>query len=169
MPKRGTASDRKAACRRRMPRSGKNCCGSNKDNTAAGGGKAHEVCCPGRDKTSRKESFKGGKAAKNLIGLHEVVIFVRCFEVCKTSELSYKGFNCCGAKMSLRCAVSRFAEPRCFLRGRTGCHFLHRAKSNQKARGAKPCDPRFKALPKVSLQKFPAARAETGFAHKTPA
>ena len=35
MPKRGTASDRKAACRRRMPRSGKNCCGSNKDNTAA--------------------------------------------------------------------------------------------------------------------------------------
>ena len=28
---------------------------------------------------------------------------------------------------------------------------------------------RFKALPEVSLQKLPAASAETGFAHKTPA
>ena len=53
--------------------------------------------------------------------------------------------------------------------GSTSCYFLHRAKSNQKARGAKPCDPRFKALPEVSLQSFPAVRAETGFAHKTPA
>ena len=29
--------------------------------------------------------------------------------------------------------------------------------------------PRFKALPEVSLQKLPAAHAETGFARKTPA
>ena len=28
---------------------------------------------------------------------------------------------------------------------------------------------RFKALPEVILQKIPAARIETGFAHKTPA
>ena len=38
----------------------------------------------------------------------------------------------CTKLLSL-CADSRFAEPRNFLRGRTGCHFLHRAKSNQKA------------------------------------
>ena len=29
---------------------------------------------------------------------------------------SQKGFNCCGAKLRLRCAVSRLAEPRSFLR-----------------------------------------------------
>jgi hypothetical protein len=42
-------------------------------------------------------------------------------------------------------------------------------KKNQKAHGAKPCDPRFKALPEETLQKFPAACDETGFAHKTAA
>ena len=31
-------------------------------------------------------------------------------------EASLKGFNCCGAKMSLRWADSRFAEPRSFLK-----------------------------------------------------
>ena len=31
-------------------------------------------------------------------------------------EASLKGFNCCGAKMRLRCAESRFAEPRSSLR-----------------------------------------------------
>ena len=47
---------------------------------------------------------------------------VRCFEVCRTSELPGKGFNCCGAKMSLRWAASRFAKPRNFLRkGRFSC------------------------------------------------
>ncbi len=80
-----------------------------------------------------------------------------------------KSFNFVCAKPPLRCADSRFAEPRIFLRWRTSCHFLHCAKSNQKAHGAKPCDPRFKALPEVILQKFPAAHAETGFAHKAPA
>ena len=109
------------------------------------------------------------KRQKALIG------FVRsgCFGVLirglQNLEAFLKGFNCCGAKMSLRRAESRFAKPRNFLRVSTGCHFLHRAKSNQKARGAKPCDPRFKALPEVSLQSFSAARIETGFAHKTPA
>ena len=80
-----------------------------------------------------------------------------------------KGFNFVCAKPPSRCADSRFAEPRSFLRWRTSCHFLHCAKSNQKAHGAKPCDPRFKALPEVILQSFPAAHVETGFAHKTPA
>jgi hypothetical protein len=71
----------------------------------------------------------------------EAAIEVSCIEVCRTSIFSAKG---------------------------TDCHFLHRAKSNQKARGVKPCDPRFKALSEVILQKFPAARIETGFARKTP-
>ena len=54
-----------------------------------------------------------GDRRKDLIGLCEVVVFVRCFEVCRTSKLPGK---------------------------RTSCHFLHRAKSNQKARGTPSCD-----------------------------
>jgi hypothetical protein len=47
---------------------------------------------------------------------------------------SLKGFNCCGAKLRLRRADLRFGKPRNSLQGRTGCYFLRRAKSNQKAR-----------------------------------
>ena len=104
MPKRGTASDRKAACRRRMPRSGKNCCGSNKDNAAAGGGKAHGVCCPGRDETFRKESFK---------------VFCPTFctlqKVGKSGEAA-KGFNFVCTNLLFWCADSRFAKPRSSLK-----------------------------------------------------
>ena len=58
----------------------------------------------------------------------------RYFEVCKTSKLSEKGFNCCGAKLRLWCADSRFAEPRNFLqRGRFYVLFAS-CKKNQKAR-----------------------------------
>ena len=52
------------------------------------------------------------------------------------------------------CADSRFAEPRISLQRRTDCHFLHRAKSNQKARGTPSCDLRFKALSKKILAEF---------------
>ena len=51
-----------------------------------------------------------------------------------------KGFNFVCAKLLLQRVESRFAEPRFFLRGRTDCHFLRRAKSNQKARGTPSCD-----------------------------
>ena len=62
------------------------------------------------------------------------VAFVRCFEVCRTSKLSEKGFNCCGVKLRLRCTDSRFAEPRCSLqRGRFYVLFAS-CKKNQKAR-----------------------------------
>ena len=38
-----------------------------------------------------------------------------------------KGFNCCGAKLRLRCVDSRFAKPRCSLqRGRFSCFSLVR-------------------------------------------
>ena len=50
--------------------------------------------------------------------------------------------------------------------------FLRRAKRTKKhARGLRTSGlrGRFKALPEVILQKFPAACDETGFAHKTPA
>ena len=59
---------------------------------------------------------------------------MRCFEVCETSKLPEKGFNCCGAKPRLRRADSRFAEPRCSLqRGRFYVLFAS-CKKNQKAR-----------------------------------
>ena len=109
--------------RRKMPRSGRNCCDSSIDRAVCGGGKAHGVCCPGRDTAARRKKaflasflcltkrmekfrrgfywfvrscsygalFRGlenlGAAQKDLIGLCEVVIYVRCSEVCRTSEL----------------------------------------------------------------------------------
>ena len=38
-----------------------------------------------------------------------------------------KGFNCCGAKLRLRCADSRFAEPRSFLR-KERCSYFSRVR-----------------------------------------
>ena len=76
----------------------------------------------------------------------DLILFVRSCCFCallrglENLEAPWKGFNCCGAKMSLRWADSRFAEPRSFLRRSTGCHFLRCAKSNQKARGTPSCD-----------------------------
>ena len=51
-----------------------------------------------------------------------------------------EGFNLACANLLFVCADSRFAKPQSSLQGRTGCHFLHRAKSNQKARGTPSCD-----------------------------
>ena len=77
---------------------------------------------------------RSGKLQEDLIGLHEFVVCVCCFEVCKTSELPEKGFNCCGVKLRLWCADSRFAEPRCFpKKGRFYVLFAS-CKKNQKAR-----------------------------------
>ena len=93
--------------------------------------KAHGVCRPGRDSAVRGQ--------KDLIGLVRSCCLCALIRGLQNLGASFiKGFNCCGGKLRLRCVDSRFGKPRNFLRGRTGCHFLHRAKSNQKARGAKP-------------------------------
>ena len=103
------------------------------------------------------------------------------------------------ANLLFLCADSRFAKPRNSIKKvlivavrSCGCgmlvrglqnlgvpckgdvftFFLRRAKRIKKhARGLRTSGlrGRFKALSKVSLQSFPAARAETGFACKTPA
>ena len=125
-------------------------------------------------------------------------VLIRCLGIL---EASLKGFNCCGGKLPLRCAGLRFAEPQSFLKkvlivavrscgcarwfevcrtselpGKgTDCYFLHRAKSNQKARGAKPCDPRFKSPVDTFLKrKWPAfikypAMLKTTFFRVSPA
>ena len=78
------------------------------------------------------------KFQKDLNGLYECVIFVRCFEVCRTSKLPEKGFNCCGAEMSLRCAESRFAEPRCSLQRERVVTFCVVQKVTKKHTGRSP-------------------------------
>ena len=117
------------------PRSGRTCCGSNRKNAAKGGEIARRACCPEWGQTFRKESFQSGEAAKDLI------LFVRsrhCGELNRglqnLDSFFEKGFNFVSAKSLLGRAESRFGKPRSFLRGRTACHFLRRAKSNQKAR-----------------------------------
>ena len=69
-----------------------------------------------------------------------LIWFVRMYYLCvlirglQNLESSLKGFNCCGAKMSLRWAESRFSKPRSFLqRGRFYILFAS-CKKNQKAR-----------------------------------
>ena len=79
----------------------------------------------------RQMAAFGGKGFNWIV---RVFCFVRCFEVCRTLKRPYKGFNCCGAKLRLWCADSRFAEPRNFLqRGRFYVLFAS-CKKNQKAR-----------------------------------
>ena len=58
----------------------------------------------------------------------------RYFEVCRTSKLPEEGFNCCGAKLRLRCADSRFAKPRNSLRRGRFYVLFASCKKNQKAR-----------------------------------
>ena len=79
----------------------------------------------------RREKPRSGKGFNWIVRICCLCVLIRGLQ---NLEASLKGFNCCGAKLRLWCADSRFAKPRSFLRGRTSCHFLHRAKSNQKAR-----------------------------------
>ena len=58
----------------------------------------------------------------------------RYFEVCRTSKLPEEGFNCCGAKLRLQCADSRFAKPRNSLRRGRFYVLFASCKKNQKAR-----------------------------------
>ena len=122
-----------------------------------------------------------------------------CQVFCAKVPGGAKGFKFVYANLLFWCAASRFAKPRSFLKkvlivagGSRGCgelirglqnldapckgdvftFFLRRAKRTKKhARGLRTSGlrGRFKALPEVTLQKFPAARAETGFACKTSA
>ena len=80
---------------------------------------AHGVCRPGRDTAVRRKK--------------DLIYFVRGCCLCvlirglQNLETPCKGFNCCGAKMSLRWADSRFAKPRHSLRkGRFSCFSLVR-------------------------------------------
>ncbi len=149
----------------------------------------------GHRRKAERKAAKGGR--KDLIVTVGVVVWACCFEVWRTSKLS-KGFNCCGAKLPLRCAGSRFAEPRNSLKKvlivaarSCSCSALFRGlqnleiscerdvlgtfrvyEKNQKyTRGLRTSGlrGRFKALSKIILQSFPAAHVETGFAHKTAA
>ena len=111
-------------------RSDKKCCGSNM--TPPQGGKVFLPYFLYFTKSRKKKSPQGGgEAAERQKMLRQQQ---------KKPPRAAKGFNWVCAKPPLRRAESRFAEPRNSLRGRTDCHFLRRAKSNQKARGTPSCD-----------------------------
>ena len=122
------------------PRSGRTCCGSNRKNAAVGGAIARRACCPEWGQTFRKESFQSGEAAKDLI------LFVRsrhCGELNRglqnLDSFFEKGFNFVSAKLWF-CALIRGLQNLELPARETACHFLRRAKSNQKARGTPSCD-----------------------------
>ena len=93
------------------------------------------------------------------------------FEVCRTSELLKKvlivAVRSCGCGVLNRGLKN--LEASC---ERNVFRAFRLYEKNQKyTRGLRTSGlrGRFKALPEVILQEFPAARAETGFACKTPA
>ena len=86
--------------------------------------------CPGRGKTFRKESFKSGfaaercrEAAKEFNWVARMCYLGEVIRGLQNLEAPLKGFNCCGAKLRLRCADSRFAEPRSSLQRRRFSYF----------------------------------------------
>ena len=90
-------------------------------------------------------------------------------KVGKSGEAA-KGFNFVCAKPPLRCADSRFAKPRNFPERERVYSFRLYEKNQKYTRGLRTSGlrGRFKALSEFIWQKPPVARAETGFAHKTP-
>ena len=95
--------------------------------------KAAILCCRRQPKRRlcRQMAAFGGKGFNWIV---RVFCFVRYFEVCRTSKLPEKGFNCCGAKLRLQCADSRFAKPRNSLRRGRFYVLFASCKKNQKAR-----------------------------------
>ena len=63
---------------------------------------------------SRKNSRWGRR--KDLSLFVRSCCFCALLRGLKNLEVPRKGFNCCGAKLRLRCAVSRLAKPRSFLK-----------------------------------------------------
>ena len=106
--------------------------------------KAEKNSRRGRRKSTRRVPSRQGRRRKAKKGFNWIVricCFCALIRGLQNLESSFiKGFNCCGAKLPLRYADSRFEKPRSSLRRSTNCHFLHRAKSNQKARGTPSCD-----------------------------
>ena len=97
------------------------------------------LCFPKRRKNSRqghrrkaeKTAACGGKRIKLDCAKWLFCALIRGLQ---NLEASLKGFNCCGAKLRLRWAESRFEKPRSFLqRGRFYVLFAS-CKKNQKAR-----------------------------------
>ena len=92
-----------------------------------------------------------------------LIWFVRSCYLCvlirgwQNLESSFiKGFNCCGAKLRLRCAESRFGKPRKFPKGRRVYSFRLYEKNGAYPRGLRTSGlrGRFKALSEKILAKF---------------
>ena len=80
-----------------------------------------------RQKMLRQQQSTAERRKKDLSWFVRMCYLCALFRGLQTSKLSLKGFKCCGAKLPLRCADSRFAEPRNSLqRERFSCFSLVR-------------------------------------------
>ena len=73
-------------------------------------------CCA----ATRKVTPRAAKGFNWIVRICCLCVLIRGLQ---NLEAPLKGFNCCGAKLRLRYADSRFAEPRSFLRKGTGLFF----------------------------------------------
>ena len=107
----------------------------------------------GRDTaTRRKESPP--RAAKDLIWFVRICCFGALIRGLQNLGTPLKGFNCCGAKLRLRCAESMFAKPRCFCEGVRVVTFCIVQKVTKKHAGRSPATHDSKLCRKRFCRKF---------------
>ena len=85
------------------PQGGEKCCGSNMGPPQGG-------------KNSRRGRRKKPRSGKGFNWIVRDCCLCALIRGLQNLEAPLKGFNCCGAKLRLRCADARFAKPRSFLR-----------------------------------------------------
>ena len=91
-------------------------------------------CCRRRQTGCRRQTEKKPRSGKGFNWIAQSCYLCALIRGLENLESPLKGFNCCGAKLRLRWADSRFAEPRSFLqKGRFYVLFAS-CKKNQKAR-----------------------------------
>ena len=72
-------------------------------------------CCRRRQTGCRRQPKKAAKRQEGFNWIVRGCCLCVLHRGLQNLDAPLKGFNCCGAKLRLRCADSRFAEPRSFL------------------------------------------------------
>ena len=119
-------------------------------------------CCA----ATRKVTPRAAKGFNWIVRIYCLCALVRGLQ---NLEASLKGFNCCGAKLPLRCADSRFAEPRSFPERERVYSFRVYEKNQKYTRGLRTSGlrGRFKALPEKILAKFSDGTSRNRFFAQT--
>ena len=107
------------------PQGGEKCCGSNMGSPQGG-------------KNSRRGRRKKPRSGKGFNWIVRDCCLCALIRGLQNLEVPLKGFNCCGAKLRLRCADARFAKPRISLQRERVVTFCVVQKVTKKHTGRSP-------------------------------